>query len=382
MAKTTVPIELSSTPSIVDNGNATAITIDSSENVGIGVTPENSSGTWRNLQFGGGNLVFRSSGANDAMIGTGYLFKTDNSEVYKNTEAVSRLFFDNSSMIFQQAGSGTAGTAISWSEAMRINASGNVGINTNNPTAAKLVISDTGSNKISLDGGTSQNGIRWEAVGGANAFYLFNGTFGTAGFGVYNITTTAIPLWIQNGGNIGINKTSPSAKLDIVGAASASASQIKVGTNGYPAINFLNAAGAQQGYIVTNASSVSYTSISDYRLKENVTYDWDATTRLKQLKPARFNFIHDADTTIDGFLAHEVSSIVPEATLGEKDEMQTEEYEVTPAVLDDDGNVVTEAVMGTREVPKYQGIDQSKLVPLLVKTIQELEARITALEGN
>jgi len=62
--------------------------------------------------------------------------------------------------------------------------------------------------------------------------------------------------------------------------------------------------------------------------------------------------------------------------------MRTEEYEITPAVLDEDGNVITEAVMGTREVPDYQGIDQSKLVPLLVKTIQELEARITALENN
>ena len=62
--------------------------------------------------------------------------------------------------------------------------------------------------------------------------------------------------------------------------------------------------------------------------------------------------------------------------------MRDEEYEVTPAVLDEDGNEVTPAVMGTRSVPDYQGIDQSKLVPLLVKTIQELEARITALEAN
>jgi len=137
----------------------------------------------------------------------------------------------------------------------------------------------------------------------------------------------------------------------------------------------------ERGRIEWTTSATSYNTTSDYRLKENVTYDWDATTRLKQLKPARFNFIEDADKTVDGFLAHEVSSIVPEAISGEKDEMQTEEYEITPAVLDDNGNVVTEAVMGTREVPKYQGIDQSKLVPLLVKTIQELEARITALEN-
>ena len=134
------------------------------------------------------------------------------------------------------------------------------------------------------------------------------------------------------------------------------------------------------GFSTTTATA--YNTSSDYRLKENLVTDWDATTRLKQLNPLRFNFIVDPDTTVDGFLAHEVQDIVPEAITGVKDEMQEEEYEVTPAVLDEDGNVVTEAVMGTREVPKYQGIDQSKLVPLLVKTIQELEERITTLENT
>ena len=111
------------------------------------------------------------------------------------------------------------------------------------------------------------------------------------------------------------------------------------------------------GSITFNTSSVSYNTSSDARLKENVTADWDATTRLKQLNPVRFNFIADADTTVDGFLAHEVQSVVPEAITGTHNE------------VDDDGN------------PVYQSIDQSKIVPLLVKTIQELEARITALEN-
>ncbi len=110
------------------------------------------------------------------------------------------------------------------------------------------------------------------------------------------------------------------------------------------------------GSVSVTASATSYNTSSDYRLKENVTADWDATTRLKQLNPVRFNFIADADTTVDGFLAHEVQSIVPEAITGTKDE------------VDDDGN------------PVMQGIDQSKIVPLLVKTIIELEARIVALE--
>ena len=120
------------------------------------------------------------------------------------------------------------------------------------------------------------------------------------------------------------------------------------------------------GSITTNGSATSYNTTSDYRLKENVTGITEATDRLKQLNPVRFNFISDPDSSLDGFLAHEVETVVPEAVVGTKD--ATEKYE------DEDGKEQT------RIVP--QGIDQSKLVPLLVKTIQELEARITALESK
>ena len=136
------------------------------------------------------------------------------------------------------------------------------------------------------------------------------------------------------------------------------------------------------GTITTTSSSTAYNTSSDYRLKENVEYEFDASTRLKQLKPARFNFIADADSTVDGFLAHEVQDVVPEAITGDKDAMRDEEYEVTPAVIDEDGNVVTPAVMGTRSVPEYQGIDQSKLVPLLVKSLQEALTEIDTLKAE
>ncbi len=136
----------------------------------------------------------------------------------------------------------------------------------------------------------------------------------------------------------------------------------------------------QVGRIETTGTQTNYVTSSDYRLKENVTYNWDATTRLKQLKPARFNFIADADTTVDGFLAHEAGTVVPEAVSGVKDgvEVWNEADDLPDGIsagdnkLDVDGNTV----------PEYQGIDHSRLVPLLVKTIQELEARITALEGE
>jgi len=143
---------------------------------------------------------------------------------------------------------------------------------------------------------------------------------------------------------------------------------------------FLNSSGGGAGSISHSGSTtVAYNTSSDYRLKENVTYDFDATTRLKQLKPARFNFIADGtDRVVDGFLAHEVSSIVPEAITGEKDAMTAE-------VLYVDGDEIPDGkkVGDVKEASKIdpQGIDQSKIVPLLVKTIQELEARITTLEN-
>lgn len=119
------------------------------------------------------------------------------------------------------------------------------------------------------------------------------------------------------------------------------------------------------GAIETNGSSTSYNTSSDYRLKENVVDLTSATTRLKQLEPKRFNFIADADTTVDGFIAHEVQTVVPEATTGTHNE------------VDDDGN------------PVMQGIDQSKLVPLLTAALQEaiteietLKTKVAALEAG
>jgi hypothetical protein len=135
----------------------------------------------------------------------------------------------------------------------------------------------------------------------------------------------------------------------------------------------------QVGYISITASSTAYNTSSDYRLKENAVSIVDGITRIKQLSPKRFNFIAEPEKTIDGFFAHEVSDIVPEAINGEKDAMKDEEYEVSPAVYDDEGELVTERVMGTRSVPDYQGIDQSKLIPLLTAALQEA---ITKIEEN
>jgi hypothetical protein len=169
---------------------------------------------------------------------------------------------------------------------------------------------------------------------------------------------------ITNGGDFYFNCTVTTKTTEGFRVENSGQPTVSRGTNG-TFIQFFHAGdGSQIGSITNNGgTATAYNTSSDYRLKENVTAVTDGITRLQQLKPSRFNFIADPDKTVDGFLAHEVQTIVPEAITGEKD------------AVDDDGN------------PVYQGIDQSKLVPLLTAALQEaigeiesLKARVAALE--
>ena len=126
-------------------------------------------------------------------------------------------------------------------------------------------------------------------------------------------------------------------------------------TSARTAIRFNNPNG-NVGFVQTSGSTTTYSTSSDYRLKENIAPVADGINRLQQLNPCRFNFIADSAKVLDGFIAHEVQVVVPEAITGEKD------------AVDADGN------------PVYQGIDQSKLVPLLTAALQEAVGRIETLE--
>ncbi len=147
----------------------------------------------------------------------------------------------------------------------------------------------------------------------------------------------------------------------------------------YP-LAFQNNSGSFVGSVKITTTTTTYNTSSDYRLKENIVDISDGITRIKQLAPKRFNFIVDTDTTVDGFIAHEAQAVVPESVVGVKDGMIEEEYEVSPEVVDESGEVRQAAVIGTRTVPDYQGIDQSKLVPLLTAALQEAIAKIETLE--
>ena len=237
-------------------------------------------------------------------------------------------------------------------------------------------IGDGGGDNLNIISGTSENLILKTSAGVI--------TFGDASPSEY--------ARFDSSGNLLVGKTSAAA-------AGAGLWMYKHGT-GYGRINFgtsitgtsypvvfYNNSGSEAGSITYTTTSTSYNTSSDYRLKTDAQPMTGASARVQALKPVNFEWIADG-TRVDGFLAHEAQAVVPEAVTGTKDAMRDEEYEVTPAVLDADGNETTPAVMGTRSVPDMQGIDQSKMVPLLTAALREaltkidtMETRLAALEA-
>ena len=191
-----------------------------------------------------------------------------------------------------------------------------------------------------------------------------------------NSSTLQERMRIDSDGKVMINTTS-----NDLGGVTGNLNIANTNTNNHTVINcsrntasnrnqirFLNPNG-NVGSVTTSGTSSSFNTASDYRLKENEVAISDGITRLKQLKPYKFNFKTDSSTILDGFFAHEVSSIVPEAITGTKDAV------VTQAMID-----AGDFVEGTLNDPIHQQIDQAKLVPLLTAALQEAVAKIEILE--
>jgi hypothetical protein len=286
-----------------------ALTIDASQNVGIGTSSPDTYG---------GALVVADGSAGGA---THVTITNNNVNQFIKLGVVGNLaqigYDDGDGIAFGQFANST-GTSFS-SEAMRIDSSGNVGIGTSSISSSYI---------LNVNGGILADGDH----------------------GLLNDTNEA---------NFFHNLSSNS--------------QIYFGFDDLLSGNTIQSYGFYAGngsttFVPLLASA--FTVSSDYRLKENVTSLSDAITRLKQLSPKRFTWVEnnpmgmEPTQVVDGFLAHEVKDVIPEAVHGEKD-----------AEIGDKGD-------------GYQRLDQSKLVPLLTAALQEaitkietLEAKVTALEN-
>ncbi|NBU71799.1 MAG: tail fiber domain-containing protein [Bacteroidetes bacterium] len=243
-------------------------------------------------------------------------------------------------------------------ESMRIDSSGRVGIGTTSPQkelqinatepTIRLEESGAGSKRLELSVNSAAEAKIFANQSGGN---LILGTVGTE------------RLRIDSSGNVGIGTISPDAKLaiDASGASTPTAPISCNATSGagnrYAAL--FRYSGTLSGSVTVNGASASYNTSSDYRLKTNLEPISNGIERIKQLPVYRFNWkTNENGNKVDGFVAHEAQPIVPEAIVGTKDE------------IDADGN------------PIYQGIDQSKIVPLLTAALKEAIAKIEVLESK
>ena len=259
------------------------------------------------------------------------------------------------------------------SERVRVDADGHVGINNTTPGSyleGELVVGNSTKDQyINVVTGT-----------GNAAGLCFQDQTGTSIVGGlrYTHSDNLLALWANGGDRVSINAQGQMIHLANTAdyayvvqndgdSTNRSGIRITCGADDGSGTNYLmgfrDGDGNSVGSITFSGSTTSFNTSSDHRLKENVADMTGAIARVKQLAPKRFNFIRHPNNTVDGFLAHETQTVVPEAITGTHNE------------VDDDGNAV------------YQAIDQAKLVPLLTGALQEaiakieaLEARVTALE--
>jgi hypothetical protein len=372
----------------IGGGNMSVATGE--ENTGFGKQNLNViEGGYHNTAVGAYSLFSLTGGVYNVAIGRNSLYSLIDQSSNTAVGNSSALNFIGSSGTFIGALSGGKRLSGSSNTAIGVNSlvgNSTVSLNTGNSNTAigdaSLNVVSSGSKNVALGKGSGS----LITTGSSNVIIgSFTGTTGESPTPVYDIRTSSNNIVISDGdGNI-------RQTFDNSGAATFS-NTVNAGTSAWPngsinlfhnyggvdAIGVSHANGAASGSTLaafaydgsvigsitqSGTTGVSYNTSSDYRLKENITPITNALSRVSQLKPSRFNFISEADKTVDGFLAHEVQEIIPEAISGEKD------------ALNEDGT------------PNYQGIDQSKIVPLLVAAIQEqqtiieeLKARIEKLE--
>jgi len=339
------------------------------------------------------NFNVMTAGANTSYMqmkaGTGVVFNEDSNDIDFRVESNG-----NANMLFVDGGNDAVGIGCvpnsiqSGFNTLQIG--GNLTLNVDSTGAGAGVYM---GNNVYRDSTNS----RWEYIftDEASQYYQANGThvWRTAASGSADAAITwSERMRITNAGNLLVSTTAtePATNNDASGISLQANGKVAASrsdgisgdfnTNTDGDLIFFRKGGTKVGSVSVNSSSTAYNTSSDYRLKTDVQPMTDACSRLLKLKPVNFQWLSDG-TRVDGFLAHEAQAVVSECVTGTKDAMKDEDYKISAAVVGADGKETKPAVWGTRSVPDMQGLDQSKMVPLLVAALQEALARITALEN-
>ena len=250
------------------------------------------------------------------------------------------------------------------SSRVTVDSSGNVGIGTTSP-----------SEKLDVEGTIEcLNELRSKT---GNDLKLNAGSVNRDVF--LQVNDTTLMTLKGDGSKVGIGTTSPSNRFHVNGPSGEDLSIFQTATTGNSNVGmivFKDGGDTYCGQITSNPNShtTSFVTNSDYRLKENEVAITDGITRVKQFKPYRFDW-KKSGKTVDGFFAHEAQTVVPESIIGTKDETEDILYVAEDTIPE--GKSIGDI---KETVPKYQGIDQSKLVPLLTAALQEAITKIETLE--
>lgn len=322
-----------------------------------------------------------------------------NSTIEMNVDGTKRATFNEDSQLLMLTGSAplptysfdgdtntgmyritgdTLGFGTNGIERIRIDASGNVGIGDSSPDG-RLHVS-AGAGTLYLESTDTNNAPEFhfygkDAGGTRRLFTTLNST-GSSSFRVqcdpnnvvgssdirlevdgnaslFNVTTADIRVFTSNGDPV-INDVDgvmfTSGGISHFSNTNGVALFVGRGASGQAAR--FHHAGSEVGNIAVNPGGTTFNSTSDYRLKDNIVDLDDAWERVKMFKPRRFNFKAEPNLTIDGFLAHEVQDVVPEAVQGEKDGEE------------------------------MQNMDKSMLIPVLTAALQKAMERIEELEAK
>ena len=275
----------------------------------------------------GNQLFIGVNGANNNFLSDNMYYNSG--WLFANAGAGAQIYFGASaagSIDFRTAPTGVAGGTPSITNRMTILQGGNVGIGTSSPS--RILSISQASPYISL---TSTTNSREFLIGNDSNGYV-----------IYDATAGAYRMTITSGGNVCINTTSGSGALNVQydGNAINAITTRPINSYSAAAVNFLNISGTSVGYILATAAATSYVTTSDYRLKQDLK-QYNGLDLVNSIKTYDYEWKID-NSRAYGVIAHELKEIIPYAVHGEKDGKE------------------------------MQGVDYSKLVPVLVKAIQEL----------
>jgi len=350
-------------------GTAERMRIDSSGNLGLGVTPNAWSSSFKVFQVS--STALYNNGFNDTFLGANFYNDTGGTNRYINSDLAAAYGQVGGAHLWFTAPLGTGGDPITFTQAMTLDASGNLGVAGQTAPSTPLttgtwgnglaVGTTSGTNGIVVVSSTSSalSALRFGDGGGGGAY--------DQGFINYDHSVDALALGtnrterarIDSSGNFSI-KTATNADgnaLNVVQTTSSTVLGLKCGTAGTGAINFYNSAGAYVTTVTVSGTTVTYPTSSDYRLKDNISPMTGALAKVAALKPCTYTWKQDGSEG-QGFIAHELQEVIPQAVVGEKDAFR------------EDGAI------------KPQGIDTSFLVATLTAAIQEQQALIQSLTAR